>query len=106
MGAFGSGFLQAIGQAAHQKATDARAQDQKLKDQRAQAEWDSLTAQLKKGGWVDGSGQAHEYTDDDRKRMIKETSDTVSKLYGGSKPVKEIFQKVQQIAGQMSGQDT
>lgn len=104
MGAFGTGFLGSIGDAIHQKAALARANEQKQKDLEAQYHWEALKARLAQGGSVNPTtGQFEPFTPEQRDQLVQDATGNMAKAYGGSKPVKDIMQRAQQLIGKATG---
>lgn len=85
MGSFATGFFSQVGSALKDKADEHRANDQKMKDQQAQIYWDGI-----KSGNL--SPEQLEYA-----------QSQLQKIYGNSKPLKEMFQKFGHVVGMIHG---
>lgn len=85
MGGFAAGFLNTLGERAQKKVQERNAQEQKLKDAQAQVYWDAIS-----------SGRL---TPD----QIDYAQKQLQKIYGHSKPIKEIFDKVGKAIGIVHG---
>ncbi len=87
MGGFIVGFTKGMGDAVMQRAQEIHAQQNKEKDAEVQSRWDQFYAWLKQGG----------HTPEEIDRARNSVIADVQKIYGGSKPLKEIFQRFGQV---------
>lgn len=99
MGSFGTGFIQSIGEAAHSKAQRQHQLEQEEKQREAQFHWGALQAAINRGGYVDPGGNFVAYKPEDYQKMVETTVGNVSKSYGNSKPMKELWGKAQNMIG-------
>jgi hypothetical protein len=97
MGTFGVGFLQAVGQKAQEKAQQIQQQELAEKQRQAQIYNEGLQASIKAGGMRMPDGSWHDYTPDEIQAQIKYANDNISKIYGNSKPIKQLYEKVGQL---------
>ncbi len=93
MGSFGTGFLSGLGQAAHERAQRQHALEMEAKQREAQYHWGALQAAIQRGGYFDPNGNFIKYTPQNYQEMVDTTVGNVSKAYGNSKPMKEIWDK-------------
>ena len=84
-GSFATGFFSSVGSALKEKADQHRANDQKMKDAQAQIYWDGI-----KSGNL--SPEQLEYA-----------QSQLQKIYGNSKPLKEMFKKFGHVVGLIHG---
>ena len=103
MGSFGTGFLQSLGEAAHRRSIQQKQLEMEEKQREAQYHWGALDAAMKRGGQVNADGSWHAYTPQDYEALRNTAIQNVSKAYGSSKPIKEIWDKAAGVVSQLAG---
>lgn len=104
MGAFGSGFFGAVGQAAHDRAQRQHAMQMEQQTNQLAYQKAAIEAAHQRGGEyrinpTTKQQEWHDYTPDDYASQYQDWGTNAAKVYGNTPEVKQIFQKAQQLMG-------